>query len=92
MKVIGMQGDDYIAVVKHSELERMSNKYGYRESVDKLKIGSEMDLGQGYDFRADIKQACASMQSAMEKFEQARATMHRFAIMVAEQPTEGGKQ
>lgn len=86
MKVIGTTGSDYICIVSHAELEKVADKYYGK--MEKLKIGDETNLGSGYDFRAAIGQACKGMTDAERDFDRARATLTRFAVMVATLPAD----
>lgn len=89
MKVIGIADDgEYICQVSHTEIEKLTDKY-YGNLAGKLKPGSEMDLGAGYDFRNAIKKACDSLIEAERDFDSARKTIHKFAAMVASLPTPG---
>ena len=56
MKVIGKSGRDrYICEVSHAEIEKHMNLYyGKMKSVE---VGEEIDLGKGYDFSVDIRDA-----------------------------------
>lgn len=56
MKVIGKSGrDSYICEVSHTEIEKYMNLYyGKMESVE---VGEKIDLGKGYDFSSDIRDA-----------------------------------
>ena len=51
MKVIGMTDDEYICTIRHAELEKFLNQYYGKEP--KLKVGSVIDLGRGYDFKEE---------------------------------------
>lgn len=86
MKIIGMgeRGDEYIAIVSHTELEKCADKY--YGNLKPLKVGSEFNVGAGYDFASKIKEACKEMHDAMKAFERAQETMTKFAIMVSELP------
>lgn len=88
MKVIGttQQSGEYIAIVNHTELEKLTDKYYGKLSP--LKVGEEMDLGAGYDFKADIVHACKQMQDAVKAFNNAQTTMLKFAVMVGQLPAE----
>lgn len=59
MKVIGMGGDQwsstYIVTLGHAELEMFLNLY--YDKLPKLKVGDEVDLGRGYKFASEIKDA-----------------------------------
>ena len=94
MKVIGktQEPGDYIAIVNHAELERLTDKYYGKLSA--LKVGDSMDLGAGYNFRGDIQSACRAMQDASKAFAKAQATMLAFSVMVSQlpdgQPVEDG--
>jgi hypothetical protein len=58
MKVIGQQNDKiYICTVSHTELERFLNTY--YGGTKALRVGEEIDLGKGYDFASDIKEAAS---------------------------------
>lgn len=89
MKVIGLSRTDYsreyVAIVSHHELQLVSDRrYGDKE-LQPLKIGDEFDLGAGCDFRNQIQDACKRMKDAMASFESARATMMKFAVLIASQ-------
>lgn len=85
MKIIGVDGKgDYIAVISHSEVEKVVNKYYGK--LDKLSAGDDIDLGVGHNFRVDIKKTCESMESAIKQFDAARKSMLQFAVMVASLP------
>lgn len=86
MKIIGKNKEEYIATVSHTELEKMAGKY--YGNMKKLDIGDEINCGEGYDFSYEIKKTCEAMESAMKKFEEAKNTMMKFAIMVGQLPTE----
>lgn len=87
MKIIGIaQHGGYIAEISHTELEKVANKY-YGKLPD-LKVGSEMDLGAGYNFCREIQSACKEMEDAVKQFHQAQSTMMKFAVMVGRLPTE----
>lgn len=86
MKVIGMTGErsgsEYICTVSHTELEKLTDKYYGK--LENLKVGDEMNLGAGYEFRSSIAHACKTMLDSMQAFETAKGTLTRFARMVAE--------
>lgn len=87
MKIIGKaENGDYIAVVSHSEIEKSVDKY--YGNLPKLDIGASFNLGQGYDFRAQIQGSCRTMTDAVKQFESARATLFMFAAMIAALPDE----
>lgn len=59
MRIIGKGGGDfYIAMINHTELEKFLGLY--YGNMKRLEVGSDVDLGKGYDYAADI-------QSAMKK-------------------------
>lgn len=89
MKIIGKNsenGGDYIAIVTHVELEKLSDKYYGNSSLGKLQVGSEMNLGAGHDFRSQIQSACKAMEDSMKSFERARDTLLKFSVMVGQLP------
>lgn len=89
MKVIGMiDSSTYLCEVSHSELEKSVDLY--YGNLDKLRVGSTLNLGDGYDFRADIKNACSTMANAEASFVNAQKTLYRFAMLIAAQ-AEGDK-
>lgn len=82
MIVIAKKADGYICQVSHAELEKLTdNYYGKLKRLDE---GSEMNLGAGYDFRADIKRACTDMVDASKSFERSQKSMMSFALMVSQ--------
>lgn len=82
MKVIAKISEDkYICEVSHVELEKFMDKY--YGNMQKLSVGHELNLGQGYDFSARIESACKAMSDAMRTFDSARSLMTAFALAVA---------
>ena len=82
MKIIGIQVDrTSLAVVTKVELEKSFNLYYGK--MNSLKVGDEMNLGQGYDFSSEIRHACSEMTNAMKSFEAAKNTLMKFAVMVS---------
>lgn len=56
MKVIGkIENKQYICEVSHRELEKLLNLY--YNKMEELKVGDEIDLGKGYDFMNETKEA-----------------------------------
>jgi hypothetical protein len=53
-----------------------------------LKIGQELDLTAGFDFRNQIQDACKQMVDASEKFGRAQKTLFEFAQMVNKLPVQ----
>jgi hypothetical protein len=84
MEIIGMQGERYIAIVNHTELEKLAGKY--YGNMPKLKIGDSFDIGAGYNFSSEIKSACHSMSETMKRFENAQKAITDFSIMVSKLP------
>ena len=64
MRVIGTAGSGkYLCEVGHTEIEKfMGLYYGNMKS---LTVGSEVDLGKGYDFAAEVTSACSSMKKVV---------------------------
>ena len=84
MKILGeVSRDTYIVEIKKTEIEKIFDKYFDKLNYD-LKVGSEINLGAGYDFRSDIKRVCQEMITTMKSFENAQTTLHNFAVMVSE--------
>lgn len=92
MKVLGIVGSRrYLVEVDHSEIEKALGKY--LGNLHELKVGDNLNLGEAYDYSAQISSVCKSMEDTMRSFSQAQATMHRFAQMVSQtdaQKQEGG--
>lgn len=83
MKVIGLnEKGEYIAIVTHDELEKCADKYYGK--LEKLKIGQDFNIGEGYNFRNQIVDACKTMKAGHEAFVKSSETLTRFATMVAE--------
>ena len=56
MLIIGKISDrEYICEVTHTEIEKFMNLY-YND-MGKLKVGDEVNLGKGYNFSVQIKDA-----------------------------------
>jgi len=56
MKVIGtVNNNTYLCEVSHTELEKLLNLY-YKKK-NKLEVGETIDLGIGYDWYRDTKDA-----------------------------------
>lgn len=89
MKIIGtVNRDTYLAEISHTELEKVADKYYGK--LEPLRVGSEFNLGAGYDFRQNIQSACRDMVDASKSFGTAQASMVRFAVMVAGLPSPTG--
>ena len=91
MKIIGEANrDHYVAIVSKDEIEKAFDKfYG---KMPAIKVGDTINIAQGYDFRSDIQRVCSSMRDSMKSFDQARATLQQFAMMVAEHGPDEGEQ
>lgn len=92
MKVLGIvnpseYGRTYLVEVRHDELQKVFDKAGHASPMGALKVGEEINLGQGHDFRNQIQHVCRQMTSAYETFTKASGTMTAFASMVAAIPT-----
>ena len=83
MKVIGMQDENYIAVISHYELEKAADLYYGK--MKRLKVGDEHPIGLGHDFRSEIKGACQQMVAVATRSAAAQKTLLDFALMVAKQ-------
>lgn len=87
MKVIGNASEGkYIVEVSHSEIEKVFDKYYKNESIKRLVPGQELNLGEGHDFRGDIRSACQSLSDAMTSFDTKRKVLMNFAEMVLKLP------
>jgi hypothetical protein len=85
MKVIGKAGSDtYLCEVRHSELEKLTDKY--YGNLKRLEVGDTLDLGEGYDFRNDIRTACSGAADAIKRFHSVAGSLHKFAVMVGDLP------
>lgn len=54
---------DYICKISHSEIEKFLGIYYYRESLKELKVNDTIDLGLGYTYFEDTKQALRDTQA-----------------------------
>ena len=62
MKVIAKKGHDtYICEVNHTEIEQFLGLYYGRKTP--LKEGEEVNLGEGYDYASEIKEAFKQTQT-----------------------------
>lgn len=80
MKVIGKgAAGEFIVSVTQAEIEKVFDKYAGKMEI--LQVGTEYDLGKGFDFRRDIQRLCREMIEANKAFDAARTTMLSFADM-----------
>lgn len=90
MKVIAKASESkYLCEVSHEELEKFMDKYYGK--LDRLSVGHELNLGQGYDFAGRIEDACRRMEEAMKAFDNAQKVMTAYALAVAGRSQEGVK-
>lgn len=83
MKVIGtISSGRFLAEITQEEVEKVFDKHYATPRFADLKVGSEINLADGYIFRSDIRSACKSMEDAMKQFHRAQATLLRFSEMV----------
>lgn len=82
MKIIG-KGDngEYICQVSHSEIEKCFDKYYNR--LEKLNVGQSIDIGEGYNFRNQIKDLCDKVIAADKAYSDSRSTLIDFALMIS---------
>ena len=70
MKVLGLAKEnydtEYICIITHKEIEQFLGLY-YKSKMPGLKVGDEVDLGQGYNFCRDTIEALKSTQQFLEK-------------------------
>lgn len=78
----------FIAEVSQDEVEKMFHRWYSDPRFPKLVVGTEIDLGEAYEFKNDIKSACSAMLDASKRFGDAQETMLKFAEMVAERNPE----
>jgi hypothetical protein len=88
VKILGLAGDKVIAEVDRYELQKVFDKYYNEKGFPELKVGLVMNLGEGYNFREDIRRACGQMNEAVKAFGAAQTTLMRFANMVSELPVQ----
>lgn len=82
MKVIAKASESrYICEVSHEELEKFLNKYYGK--LQKLSVGEEVNLGQGYDFASRIESACQKMVDASTAFGHAQGVMTDYAVAIS---------
>jgi len=70
MKIIGITGehkDEYIAQVSHEELEKFLGVY--YGGLHNLKVNDTVDLGRGYNFLKEIKDAFQKTKEFIEGHE-----------------------
>lgn len=71
MKVIGLipvkySDDVYICQVTREEIKKYFNMYYGKEELGSIAVGSEIDLGKGYDFYVDTNNALKKTQEFIE--------------------------
>jgi hypothetical protein len=92
MKIIGIAEDGYskrfICEITACEIARVFGHYCERVDSCKIemKIGTELDLGAGYNYRNDIRIACQTMCDASKQFHDSQATLLKFSEMIVNQP------
>lgn len=68
MKIIGITSENYskqyICTVDHSELEKFLGLY--YDKLKKLSPGDEVDLGKGYNYASEIKDAMKKTREFVE--------------------------
>lgn len=85
MRIIGKaSGGVYLAQVAHEELEKAADLYYGK--LQPLEVGGSVNLGQGHNYRGEIKAACQAMVEASERFERAQRALLAFARMVGDLP------
>ena len=85
MKVIGIgERGQYLVEISHTEIEKVLDKY--YDKLKRLEVGSELNLGAGYDYRQSIQSACRQMVDATRQFEGSQKTLMAFALMVSGLP------
>lgn len=82
MKILGFTekdfGTKYICEISADEIAKIFDKSFYRhegEEFKKFKLGQEINLGQGFDFREQLKRLLESFESSHTKFTEANKTM-----------------
>ena len=60
MKVLGEATSGYICEVSHSEIEKFLGLYYGK--MNRLKVGEEVNLGEGYDWEGKISSALRQSQ------------------------------
>ena len=90
MKVVGIvePGEKYLAEVSHTELEKFTNQY-YGKLKGVVRVGSELDLGKGYDFLRETRAVCQSVKDVVEKGSAFVKTLSEGICLLAE---DGGKK
>ena len=65
MKIIGKVKDDqYICEVSHTEVEKFLGLYYGK--MQRLKVGDDVDLGQGYNYAGQISDAMKKTQEFID--------------------------
>lgn len=91
MKVIAAVGNStYICEINHTEVEKVFDKY--YGNMKPLAVGTELDLGGGYNFRSAIAEACKGMVDATAKFERSQKSLLQFAVMVSKMPNPDAEE
>ena len=93
MEILGKKDEStYIVEIGVEEIAKVFNNYSIRDTpAHPLIVGKSIDLGNGFNFRNDIQEACRRMTETIEKFKSAQDTMMAFAKMVIDQEKEEGK-
>lgn len=90
MKILGFTekdyGTKYICEISSDEIAKIFNKGLYREGDDfkKFKVGQEIDLAVGFNFREELKRLLESFESSHTKFMEANKTMLKLSQLFIE--------
>lgn len=81
MKILGFvekdYGTKYICEISADEIGKVFDKGFYRDHDEfkKFKVGHEIDLGAGFNFREQLKELLKSFESSHGRFMDANKTM-----------------
>ena len=88
MQIIGKaENENLVCIISREEICKVFNHYSTYSSsaiklMEELKIGNEVDLSKGYNFRTDIIDACQKTVEAFKAFGKAQSTLLSFSELI----------
>ena len=83
MKIIGEGRYKFIAEITGEEIRKVLDK-SYTEAKPP-KVGDEIDIASGYDFRNEIKHLTSDFLAAEKRFSNANKMLTELAIAIAKE-------
>ena len=96
MKVLGLSkgkyGDAYIAEVSHRELEQFLNRYYKKPPLERLKVGEEINLGEGYDYKVDADEIYRKISAVFGDNNETLTALNRAVNLIGQSSPESKQE